>query len=458
VNILFIAFEMPPLAGAGVYRPIGFIRHLPEFGITPIVITTDISSYLHLNETIDSSLMSRFPSGLLIERVPCRSRLKRRTKFAEWRKIFLSIVEESASLWRPNVVSVVDRLAALHKPAAVYVTAPPFSMAPLAVEMSKRLNLPLIVDFRDAWSQWRVGPFGSWFHYRLTLAFEEQVLQEAAKIVTTSEPTRADFLRVHPRISPDKISVIMNGYDKVVTDWSMPSLSADKKPFIIGYVGNFYYSPKAREGMMRPWWRKRPNRMIQFTPRVEDWLYRSPYFFFRAVAELFRVFPETRDQLKIRFAGRGKPDWLDSQIAEFGLEAVVEHHGQLEHEDVLKFQEECDALLVTSSKVVGGLDYGIAGKTFEYFTMRKPIIGFVTEGAQKDLLRASGMALICDPDETAQSAGQLRDLLGGRIGFSPKVDLLQQLSRRELTGKLAHVIRDAVGTYPSERINKARCR
>lgn len=446
---------MPPLAGAGVYRPAGFVRHLPEFGITPIVITTDVSSYHYLNETTDSSLMSLFPSSVLIERVPCRLRTTRRTKFGEWRKIFFSIVEESASLWRPNVVSVIDRLASLHKPDAVYVTAPPFCMAPLAVETSERLNLPLIVDFRDAWSQWLVAPFGSWFHYRLTLALEERVLQKATKIVTTSEAIRADFLRLHPRIHLDKISVIMNGYDKEVIDWSIASISADKKPFVIGYVGNFYYSPKAREGMMRPWWRKRPNRMIQFAARKEDWLYRSPYFFFRAVAELFRSFPEMRDRLKIRFAGR-KPDWMDSQVAEFGLESVVEHVGQLARKDVLEFQEACDALLVTSSKVVGGQDYSIAGKTFEYFTMRKPIIGFVTEGAQKDLLRASGMALICDPDETAQSAAKLRDLLGGGVSLSPNVDLLRQLSRRELTGKLAQVIRDGVDNHRSERINRAR--
>jgi hypothetical protein len=455
MNILFIAFEAPPLTGAGVFRPAGFVRYLPEFGITPIVITTDVASYHYLNEPTDSSLMSLLPSNALIERVPCRLRIKRRGEFAEWRKIFFSIVEGSAALWRPNVVPVIDRLAALHKPVAIYVTAPPFSMAPLAVQISKRLNLPLIVDFRDAWSQWRVAPFGSWFHYRLTLALEEQVLQKATKIITTSEPIRADFLRVHPRIRPDKISVIMNGYDKEVIDWSMASISADKTPFIIGYVGNFYYSPKAREGMMRPWWRKRPNRMIQFAPRKEDWLYRSPYFFFRAVAELFRRFPETRDRLKIRFAGR-KPDWMDSQVAEFGLEAVVENGGQLEHKNVLEFQEACDALLVTSSKVVGGRDYSIAGKTFEYFTMKKPIVGFVTEGAQKELLQASGMALICDPDETAQSAARLRDLLCGRVSFSPNVDLLQQLSRRELTGKLAHVIRDAVDNHRSERINRAR--
>ena len=70
-------------------------------------------------------------------------------------------------------------------------------------------------------------------------------------------------------------------------------------------------------------------------------------------------------------------EWIDAQVTQFGLTELVEFVGHLEHPSVIRFQRECDALLVTSSKVIGGQDYSIAGKTFEYLSFRKPLLGFV---------------------------------------------------------------------------------
>ena len=221
-------------------------------------------------------------------------------------------------------------------------------------------------------------------------------------------------------------------------DWSLPAVTIGDK-FVIGYVGNFYYSPEARSAMMTPWWQKRPNRMIQYSPRKEDWLYRSPYFFFRALALLLHKRPSLRDRIVVRFAG-AKPDWLDDQVTEFGLGDIVEFHGFLGKENVLNFQRQCDALLATSSRVIGGNDYSIAGKTYEYFSMRKPIIGFVAPGAQKEMLEKSGMAVICNPVDAQTSAQELGNLIDGRMQLSPQKEFLDSLHRRVLTKCLADFI------------------
>lgn len=181
--------------------------------------------------------------------------------------------------------------------------------------------------------------------------------------------------------------------------------------------------------------------MLQYAPRREDWLYRSPYFFFKAVRRLFELRPALKPRVRLRFAGH-KPDWIDAQVHEFGLADNVEFLGFLTHDAVLDFQRTCDALLVTSSKVLGGQDYSIAGKTFEYFTFRKPIIGFVTAGAQKDELSQSGMALICDPDDTDAAATSLADLIDGRVSFPPDAAFLAQRHRRHLTRQLASLLHD----------------
>jgi glycosyltransferase involved in cell wall biosynthesis len=442
MKVIFSAFELPPLASPGVRRPLGFIKHLPDFGITPLVVTTDAESYAEMMDApSDSSLLKAFPEHLRIERVPCRKNgAQSNSKLKEWFRIYFALVEQQAKYWEPHLTPVFDRLVAEQNPAAIYATMPPFCMGPLWCKLAKRAGLPLVLDLRDAWSQWRVGPYGSWLHYYLTLKLERSCLEAADCVVTTSNQIRDDFLKLHKNVSPEKVVVITNGYDNEVSDFSLEGQQTTKTTFDIGYVGSFYYNPSAREAMMMPWWKKRPNRMIQYAPRKEDWLYRSPYFFFKALKQLFAENSELRKVVRVRFAGR-KPEWIDAQVTEFGLQDVVTFVGHLSHSDVLQFQKNCDALLLTSSKVIGGNDYSIAGKTFEYFSMRKPIIGFVTNGAQKEILAKSGVAVICDPDDPTKSADQLKSLIMGGVTLNPDFHFLKGLHRRELTSQLAEVFK-----------------
>lgn len=451
MKVLFLAFEFPPLSCGGVYRPLAFLKYLPEYGIEPVVITTDEESYRHtmVNPPLDHSLLERVPARVPVYRIPCvRSRPTPRTRFSEWKRIFFSLVEGAPKAWAPNLLSRIEEIFRQHHPELIFATAPPFYVATLACRIARKLSIPLVLDLRDAWSQWRIGPYGSFLHYLLTVRMEGACLKGAERIIVTSRQTRVDFLKVHPEVPGEKIKVITNGYDRAVEEWEVSLKPKSHQPFVIGYVGTFYYSPAERAAMMQPWWCKAPNRMIQYAPRKEDWLYRSPYFFFQAVAALLAENPQYRSRLRIRFAG-SKPDWIDEQVNRFGLAANVEFLGPLNHSGSLQFQSQCDALLVTSSKVLGGGDYSIAGKTFEYFSMRKPVLGFVAEGAQKELLAESGLALLCDPDVPSESARKLRDLLDGHIGLTPNVPFLRKLHRRQLTGQLAIVLREAAGSRES---------
>ena len=65
INILFIAFEFPPLNRGGVYRPLSFVKYLPQFGINPVVVTLDPNSYADVFDlfTCDKSLGDGFLEG-----------------------------------------------------------------------------------------------------------------------------------------------------------------------------------------------------------------------------------------------------------------------------------------------------------------------------------------------------------------------------------------------------------
>jgi glycosyltransferase involved in cell wall biosynthesis len=215
---------------------------------------------------------------------------------------------------------------------------------------------------------------------------------------------------------------------------------ANKSDYTIGYVGSFYYSPVARKQMLKPWWKKRAHRILQYIPHKQDWLYRSPYFFFKAMKQFNSAYPDLEKRIKVKFAGK-KQDWLQEMIREFGLEQQVTLMGEISHKESLLFQRECDALLITSAKQFGGRDYSIAGKTFEYLQMQRPIIAFVCEGAQKDLLENAGTALLCNPDNTEESVKQLAELFNGQISLKPVDSFLKGLSRAALTERLSEILK-----------------
>ena len=444
-NVLFIAFEFPPLVRGGVYRSLSFAQYLTEYGINPIVVTLDKSSYPYTFDVygVDEKLAEKITGSRTIINVPA-DKPKKRSKLKEFYSIYFSILGNDVKYWKDNFYQAVDKAVEQYAPKAVLVTVPPFSALELARKVAEKHGLPLILDFRDAFSQWRAVPFGSFGHYLKTIRVERSYLQAADAVIATSKQTLSDFIKIHTGLPATRFHYIPNGYSGALEQWRPVDIT--KKEIVIGYVGSFYYSPETREQMFQPWWKKKGHRMLQYIPAKQDWLYRSPHFFFKALQQLNNAHPGIGKRIRVKFAGK-KHEWLTDMIASFGLQEQVTLLGEIPHDRSLAFQQECDALLITSAKQLAGRDYSIAGKTYEYLQMQKPVIAFVCEGAQKDLLDESGTALICDPDDTAGSVDRLIDLFEGRITFTPNYPFLGKLTRKALTGQLAELISNTIDRH-----------
>jgi hypothetical protein len=170
---------------------------------------------------------------------------------------------------------------------------------------------------------------------------EGSVFKQAAKIIATSEVTIDDFKLLHPQINPDKFVYIPNGFDFNIDFKTIKTFVEEK--IKIGYVGSFYYSPESRELIFKKWYKKKGHRKLQYVPRKEDWLYRSPYFFFKTLKEVFDKIPELRQKVEIHFAGN-KPQWFDSMVSEFELDEQVTYLGWMSQSESLSFQNTCDFL------------------------------------------------------------------------------------------------------------------
>lgn len=438
MNVLLIAYEFPPLNSGGSQRPYKIASHLHRYGIRPIVVTPEATA--HGEGVTDPSLGGVSGTHMSVVRTPLDPKGPFYNLHATY---YFHIVDPAARRWMHHLRPAIERVHQETPLDAILLTTPPFSLARPCARIAKELDVPFVLDMRDGWSHWIVTPYASYLHYRLTLREERRALDQADAIIATSDQTVADLRSLHPHIPPERFHLITNSYDgetPTVPERIVLRTPTPDAPLRIGYVGSFYYTPYQRALMFLPWYRKKPHQFLQYAPRKEDWLYRSPHFFLTALAALRAKRPEVSDLVRVELAGH-VPEWLRSMVAEHGLQDLVVFHGRVGHREALALQARCDALLITSSKVVGGQDYSIAGKTFEYFRALKPILAFVSEGAQERILARSGLGLPCPPDDLAASVRVLERLLQGGLELHPDAGFIRSLHSSAMAERFASILR-----------------
>src|SRR5262245_17374556 len=446
INVLFVAMEFGPVNTTGAFRSLAFTKYLRHHGINPVVVTLpEEQAALAFAAKVDPHLQREMPPNLDLVRVPCEDGTPyHRTRLRQFLTIYFSVEDSLGGRWRAQLDARLPDIVDRYHPDAVYVSMPPFSAGRVAVDVANRYGLPLVVDMRDGWSQWRIGAFGSWLHYWLTVRRERRIFARADRVVTTTAQLAERFAQTHPRLPADKFHVITNGFDFELTlpDVLTTSPASNDRPFVIGYVGSFYYTPKARASHFTPWWRKRLHRKLQYSPVKEDWLYRSPFFFLQALRRVLDRRPDLRARVQFRVLG-SNPPWLDEMAQTLGVREFCDFQGRGSVADVLRFQGEVDALLCTAAKVPGGEDWALASKTFDYLRAGKPLLGFTPRGAQREFLERSGLAVLVDPDDADAGPLAIERLLSGGYEFRPNHEFLQRYHRRVTAEQLARELTSA---------------
>jgi glycosyltransferase involved in cell wall biosynthesis len=121
-------------------------------------------------------------------------------------------------------------------------------------------------------------------------------------------------------------------------------------------------------------------------------------------------------------------------------------HGPVSHARSIELQRTAAAVLLTSARVIGGRDYSIAGKVAEYFGLRRPILGVLTDGAMRDVVEQSGLGLLADPEDTEAIATQIARIVSAPPDaqlVSPNDAFLAQFERRATAREMAMALRRA---------------
>jgi glycosyltransferase involved in cell wall biosynthesis len=250
VRALLVSYVFPPVGGAGVQRVTKWVRHLPEAGITPVVLTASNPSV----PVRDPSLLSDIDPSIRIERAstlePSYATKRRLGSAPTGRRrggalggaMRHALFPDPQVLWLPGAIA---RLAQLRRERpridVAVITAPPFSSFMLLPWIERLLEVPVVLDYRDEWATTlRAGHdhAASALSCRVSALVERALALRAAAITTATEEFRDELLARLLGVDPRRVIFLPNGFDP--DDLPPRGRQPDTRRFVMTYAGTVF--------------------------------------------------------------------------------------------------------------------------------------------------------------------------------------------------------------------------
>lgn len=403
-----IAYGFPPEGNAGAYRPLRFVRQLPDYGWTPTVISAIPSKY----ERYDPGLHKMIPSHVEVIQVkagdlwqtfqawrvrsaqnasastlgrPIRKHENgRKSRFRAWLRDRVRAIE--ASWYRPDmampwIASAVDAAVGRcqrSKIDVVWATAGPVSSFVVAQKISAKMGIPYVLDFRDAWTI-TFNKFEasrpSWAKRRARHMMY-QLLNGAQSVIFRYDTEAECFWRAYRgALDVSRIYIIPNGYEAPIEQLKVPTGE---------------------------------NCTILYAGTLTDYRYDTVL---AAISLLKKTDPNCAKQLRLRFVGEGTRALAEKALA-LGLSDIVEGQGPVPYATVAQLQMEAHALLVLGRPAtMNGYELFVGAKLFGYLKSGHPIVGVLPQDETTKILRRIGVRTVADVDSVPKILTVLREIL-----------------------------------------------
>lgn len=429
-KVLVISYNFPPVGGAGVQRPVKFVKYLRAYGWEPVVLSVANPSV----PVYDSTLLKDIPDGVrvygartfepsyaqkqgfIIRATSLKSRFKSLLKKA----VAQFMLPDLQILWWPDLIFKLVRIIKTERPKVLFVSAPPFSSFLPVVFIGRMMGVPVILDYRDEWAfsrdQWE-NAIKHTLAKRLDVFLEGYVIKRCSAFTAANKSYVSSICSAYPCVSADKGIVITNGFDEddFNAETHVDVVPNEDKQISIVYTGTVWKATSLRN-------------------------------FVSALKNILKSTPSLRDVLRIKIIGRVVETERD-YFQDDELTGVMQMYGYIDHDELVKETVIADILLITLSDLPGANKI-ITGKAFEYMAAGKHILAIVPEGETKDLLTQNYNKLsLAESNDIDGIYDELVAIVKNihKIRESRGNDVAR-FSRKALTGSLAAVL-DKVGVH-----------
>lgn len=390
-HLALFAWALPPNSNAGVHRPLSFLRHGARLGwrFSTFQGMTPANQSQHGDE-----LLARLPEGLRRVVVPAPERP------ASWR-LFPKVDGGFAGAVRAASSAIAQMQE--DPPAIVLASGPPFSMFLAARWVAAHFAAPLVLDYRDEWTE---CPFDFVNAGPDDRRYEEACLKDARAVIFTTQSHREHQLRVFPGLARERTHLLPNGWEP--EDFVAPD------------------SPEAEAQRMGPIRLAHVGTLSGHT---------SPRHFVDALDAALQAEPAWRHKLTIEFVGRRSPaehaELMRCRHAD--IISTVDHVSKAE---AVRRMQQADALLLLAAPE---LQRYLPGKLFDYVAARRPVLvcGWPGESSTA-LIDQLGMGVLCQPDQPGAMLAALDALQERRLAApDPKLEPWLHEHRRDVIAQKA---------------------
>ncbi len=464
-RVLFICYLFPPVGGAGVQRPVKFIKYLHRLGWEITVLTVANPSV----PVFDQSLMADVPSDTVVCRAPTlepdyrykakiagKNGIAGTTDLPEeggfhslmqmMKKVIRSLggmllQPDPQVLWLPGASREALRLLREKPHDLIFATAPPYSSLLLGSWLKNKTGLPLILDYRDEWdlsSAYRENSRRDQISLLVQNRMQRNILRNADGFVAT---TKASVRQIAERAREFRAQLsgicIYNGFD----------------------ASDFEKIDETRKV-------RKENDRVRIVYTGTLWNLTSVEPLVKALEHLSLISPLLMNKLELIFAGRKMSHQIRllDRLASTGCRVDVKDY--CDHETAISLMSSADVLCLLLSDVEGAERVAPA-KLFEYLAMRKEILAIAPYGETAAIVKRYFPGNHFTGGDIAGIAGWIEnriraaDKKGGMMG-AQRSDDISEFSRehqaRQLSdyfSRFVHQEAGLAGTGKSSRKEKA---
>jgi glycosyltransferase involved in cell wall biosynthesis len=412
-KILVVSYAYPSAQSSGWGAAVGgermrqFVRHLPEHGIDPVVLThagltaAPSDDGVYAASDVVRRMTEWTTSHAAADRGAPREgwRVNRlRTRLRRW-----VIPDRASYAWAPFAIAAGLQLARRERPQLVLSSSPPMAAHEVGCLLAQHWGVPWVADVRDSFEP----PEGAGPLAPLRRRVEKALYSQASRVIAVSDALRNDLRVLTAR--DDNVLTITNGYDR--DDFAQPSAAgADPAVHELLYAGSTSFGAG-----------RNLDRLLE---AADQFATRLP------------------QRVRVRLLGLFAPEETARKLAHAELDVT----GWQERAVVTRSMQAANVLVV----LTGNHASVATTKLFEYIGAGRPILVVGRASAAARIVQDGGFGVVAD-DTTESIANALRALHTARAVWDTKLqsaalrEARVRYSRQAQARVLAAVVHDLLG-------------
>lgn len=299
-------------------------------------------------------------------------------------------------------------------------SGPAFSLHNAAIDLAKKYQCKLMLDYRDPWTFGYPPLEGNRLFFWLSRKMERRSELEGLKLSKWISCVQESAINYFPAGFREKIRVIRNGANLSLIE---AGEIVDRPPkFRIVYLGTIHQS-QLKEAV-----------------------------FFRAIRQLINERRISPDLLELVFIGASRSHALPERIAEYQLNEYVSVTKRMSVRQAMRHAYSASVLLHLR---YGNISEVLTSKQADYLALQKPIFLPVSdEGELARSIREHQAGYVCHNFEECYAALEElweKHVRGESFRIPRSEEFLYSISREHEAEKLVRLVADALQTDPSSK-------